>query len=242
MPVDFGDRTDFENAERGLVARLEPGVIKAADGRVVYDADAFTKTMAGDRPDTVHPSLWRQSQLTAIQGLFEVTDGIYQLRGIELSNMTVVEGRNGVIVIDPAVSAEVSAAGLALYREHRGDRPVTAVIYTHSHIDHFGGVLGVVDAGTNVPIVAPEHFLEHAVSENVYAGVAMLRRGMYHTGATLPVSATGQVGVGLGSGTPQARLGCSRPRWILRVPGRKRRWTGCGSSSRSPRAPRPRRR
>ena len=178
MPADFADRTDFENANRGLIARLEPGVIKAANGRVVFDADAFTRATTGDCPDTVHPSLWRQSQLTAIQGLFEVTEGIYQLRGIELSNMTLVEGETGVIVIDPAVSAEVAAAGLALYREHRGDRPVTAVIYTHSHIDHFGGVLGVVDAGTSVPIVAPEGFLEHAVSENVYAGVAMLRRGL----------------------------------------------------------------
>jgi alkyl sulfatase BDS1-like metallo-beta-lactamase superfamily hydrolase len=211
MPADFADRTDFENANRGLVARLEPGVIKAADGRVVYDADAFTRTMDGDCPDTVHPSLWRQSQLTAVQGLFEVTEGIYQLRGIELSNMTVIEGDTGVIVIDPAVSAEVSAAGLALYREHRGDRPVTAVIYTHSHIDHFGGVLGVVDPGTDVPIVAPEHFLEHAVSENVYAGVAMLRRGMYHTGAALPVSATGQIGVGLGSGTSTGTVGLLAP-------------------------------
>jgi linear primary-alkylsulfatase len=211
MPADFADRTDFENANRGLVARLEPGVIKAADGRVVYDADAFTRTTAGDCPDTVHPSLWRQSQLTAIQGLFEVTEGIYQLRGIELSNMTLVEGDTGVIVIDPAVSAEVSAAGLALYRKHRGDRPVTAVIYTHSHIDHFGGVLGVVDAGTDVPIVAPSHFLEHAVSENVYAGVAMLRRGIYHTGAGLPVSVTGQVGVGLGSGTSTGTVGLLAP-------------------------------
>jgi len=122
MPADFANRTDFENANRGLVARLNPGVIKGADGRVVYDADAFTRTVAGDCPNTVHPSLWRQSQLTAVQGLFEVTEGIYQLRGIELSNMTVVEGRSGVIVIDPAVSAEVSAAGLALYREHREAR------------------------------------------------------------------------------------------------------------------------
>jgi alkyl sulfatase BDS1-like metallo-beta-lactamase superfamily hydrolase len=211
MLADFADKTDFENANRGLVARLEPGVIRAADGRVVYDADAFTRTTAGDCPDTVHPSLWRQSQLTAIQGLFEVTEGIYQLRGIELSNMTVVEGDTGVIVIDPAVSAEVSAAGLALYRKHRGDRPVTAVIYTHSHIDHFGGVLGVVDAGTDVPIVAPRHFLDHAVSENVYAGVAMLRRGVYHTGAGLPVSATGQVGVGLGSGTSTGTVGLLAP-------------------------------
>jgi alkyl sulfatase BDS1-like metallo-beta-lactamase superfamily hydrolase len=211
MPADFADRTDFDNANRGLIARLEPGVIKAADGRVVYDADAFTRATAGDCPDTVHPSLWRQSQLTAIQGLFEVTDGIYQLRGIELSNMTVVEGKTGVIIIDPAVSAEVAAAGLALYRAHRGDRPVTAVIYTHSHIDHFGGVLGVVDASTDVPIIAPAGFLEHAVSENVYAGTAMLRRGLYHTGTTLRVSATGMVGVGLGSGTSTGSVGLIAP-------------------------------
>ena len=211
MPADFADRTDFENANRGLIARLEPGVIKAADGRVVFDADAFTRATTGDCPDTVHPSLWRQSQLTAIQGLFEVTAGVYQLRGIELSNMTLVEGETGVIVIDPAVSAEVAAAGLALYREHRGDRPVTAVIYTHSHIDHFGGVLGVVDAGTSVPIVAPAGFLDHAVSENVYAGGAMLRRGAYHTGMNLPINATGMIGVGLGSGTSMGTSGLIAP-------------------------------
>ncbi|TCO17201.1 alkyl sulfatase BDS1-like metallo-beta-lactamase superfamily hydrolase [Kribbella steppae] len=211
MLADLSDRTDFDNANRGLVSRLEPGVIKAADGRVVYDADAYTKATAGDCPATVDPSLWRQSQLTAIQGLFEVTEGIYQLRGIELSNMTIVEGETGLIVIDPAVSAEVSAAGLALYREHRGDRPVRAVIYTHSHIDHFGGVLGVVDADTDVPVVAPTGFLEHAVSENVYAGTAMLRRGMYHTGMGLPVSATGNLGVGLGPGTSTGTVGLIAP-------------------------------
>jgi len=211
MPADLKDRTDFDNAIRGLIARLEPGVIKAADGRVVYDADAYTRATSGDCPDTVHPSLWRQSQLTAIQGLFEVVEGVYQLRGIELSNMTLVEGDSGVIVIDPAVSAEVSAAGIALYREHRGQRPVTAVIYTHSHIDHFGGVLGVVAADTDVPIVAPAGFLEHAVSENVYAGGAMLRRGMYHTGMGLPVEATGAVGVGLGSGTSTGTVGLLAP-------------------------------
>jgi alkyl sulfatase BDS1-like metallo-beta-lactamase superfamily hydrolase len=116
-----------------------------------------------------------------------------------------------VIVIDPAVSAEVAAAGLALYRAHRGERPVTAVIYTHSHIDHFGGVLGVVDADTDVPIVAPAGFLEHAVSENVYAGVAMLRRGMFHTGMGLPVSATGTIGVGLGPGTSTGTVGLIAP-------------------------------
>src|SRR5690349_7000943 len=107
MTADFADRTDFDNANRGLVARLEPGQITAADGRVIYDADVYAAVTAGECPDTVNPSLWRQSQLTAIQGLFQVTDGIYQLRGIELSNMTIVEGQRGIIVIDPAVSAEV---------------------------------------------------------------------------------------------------------------------------------------
>jgi alkyl sulfatase BDS1-like metallo-beta-lactamase superfamily hydrolase len=211
MRADFADRTDFENAERALIARFEPGVIKAPDGKVVFDADAYTRVLAGDCPDTVNPSLWRQCQLTSIQGLFEVTDGIYQVRGIEISNMTLVEGETGVIVIDPLVSAECAAAGLALYREHRGDRPVTAVIYTHSHIDHFGGVLGVVAADTQVPIVAPHGFLEHAVSENVYAGTAMLRRGVYQAGTTLPIAVTGNLGIGLGTGASAGTVGLIAP-------------------------------
>jgi alkyl sulfatase BDS1-like metallo-beta-lactamase superfamily hydrolase len=211
MPADLADRTDFDNANRGLVARLEPAVVKAADGRVIYDADVFVRTTAGDCPDTVNASLWRQSQLTAIHGLFEVTDGIYQIRGMDLSNMTLVEGDTGVLVIDPLISAEVAAAGLALYREHRGSRPVTAVIYTHSHIDHFGGVLGVVEADTDVPILAPEGFLEHAVSENVYAGGAMLRRGAYYSGINLPVDARARVGVGLGSGASAGTVGLIAP-------------------------------
>jgi len=211
MPADLADRTDFDNANRGLVARLEPAVVKGADGRVIYDADVFVRTTAGDCPDTVNPSLWRQSQLTAIHGLFEVTDGIYQIRGMDLSNMTLVEGDTGVLVIDPLISAEAAAAGLALYREHRSSRPVTAVIYTHSHIDHFGGVLGVVEADTDVPILAPEGFLEHAVSENVYAGGAMLRRGAYYSGINLPVDARARVGVGLGSGASAGTVGLIAP-------------------------------
>ena len=211
MALDHSDRTDFETATRGLVARLDPARITKADGSLVYDADIYGEVTAGDCPDTVNPSFWRQSQLTAIQGLFEVTDGIYQLRGIDLSNMTIVEGDTGVIVIDPLISAEVAARGLALYRQHRGDREVRAVVYTHSHIDHFGGVLGVVDADTDVPIVAPAGFLDHAVSENVYAGTAMLRRGIYHTGMGLPVGAEGTLGVGLGSGSSTGTTGLLAP-------------------------------
>ena len=199
MPADMTDRTDFDNAGRGLIARLEPGVIRSVAGRVVWDIDAFGRATRGECPETVNRSLWRQSQLTAIQGLFEVTGGIYQVRGADLSNMTLVESDHGVIVIDPLISAECAAAALALYRAHRGERPVTAVIYAHSHIDHFGGVLGVVDADTTVPVIAPEHFMEHAVSENVYAGIAMLRRGIYYSGTTLPVGPEGRVGMGLGA-------------------------------------------
>jgi alkyl sulfatase BDS1-like metallo-beta-lactamase superfamily hydrolase len=186
---------DFDDADRGLIGSLEPCVVKDAGGRVVWDNDAFG-FLAGDCPDTASPSLWRQSRLCARQGLFEVTDGIYQVRGLDLSNMTLVEGDRGVIVIDPLVSTETAAAALGLYRRHRGERPVTAVIYTHSHIDHFGGVEAVTDG--KVPIVAPRGFLEHAVSENVYAGNAMLRRGIYHTGVSLPVGPRGLIGTGLG--------------------------------------------
>jgi alkyl sulfatase BDS1-like metallo-beta-lactamase superfamily hydrolase len=170
MPADLADRTDFDNANRGLIARLEPGVIKTAEGRVIWDIDAYGTATQGECPPTADPSLWRQAKLTAIQGLFEVTGGVYQVRGADLSNMTLVETDNGVIVIDPLISEECAHAAIGLYREHRGDRQVVAVIYTHAHIDHFGGVLGVVAADTTVPVIAPEHFMEHAVSENVYAG------------------------------------------------------------------------
>jgi alkyl sulfatase BDS1-like metallo-beta-lactamase superfamily hydrolase len=211
VPADFADRTDFDNAHRGLIARLEPGVIKNAAGGIIWDIDAFGQATQGSPPETVNPSLWRQSQLTSIQGLFEVTGGIYQVRGADLSNMTLVESDHGVIVIDPLVSQECAAAALALYRAHRGDRAVTAVIYTHSHVDHFGGVLGVVDAGTDVPVIAPEHFMEHAVSENVYAGAAMLRRGFYYSGIPLPVGAEGKVGMGLGAAASTGTIGLIAP-------------------------------
>ncbi|MFD4292265.1 alkyl/aryl-sulfatase [Rhodococcus sp. NPDC058505] len=207
--LPFGDEQDFEDARRGFIAALDPGVVKNDAGKVVWDSDAFG-FLNEQCPDTVHPSLWRQSKLCAMQGLFEVTNGIYQIRGLDLSNMTLVEGDTGVIVIDPLISAETAAAGLALYREHRGDRPVTGVIYTHCHIDHFGGVKGVttqedVDAG-RCPVLAPAGFVEHAVAENVYAGAAMARRSAYMYGAALPRGPHGAVGAGLGptnsTGTP----------------------------------------
>jgi linear primary-alkylsulfatase len=212
--LPFGDVRDFDNASRGLIARLDPGVIGAADGRVVWDNDSYA-FLAGDAPTTVNPSLWRQSQLVAMQGLYEVVEGIYQVRGLDLSNITFVEGERGVIVIDPLICVETAAAALALYREHRGDRPVTAVIYTHSHIDHFGGVKGVttqraVDAG-EVPVIAPAGFLEHAVAENVYAGTAMARRAGYMYGAALERGAHAQVGGGLGQTTSTGTVSLIQP-------------------------------
>ncbi|MFD3463697.1 alkyl/aryl-sulfatase [Nocardia fluminea] len=207
--LPFGDTQDFADAERGFVAALTPGVVKNAAGEVVWDIDAYS-FLDGECPSTVNPSLWRQSQLCVKQGLFEVTDGIFQIRGFDLSNMTLVEGDAGVIVIDPLISEETAAAGLALYREHRGNRPVAGVIYSHSHIDHFGGVKGVTTeeevAAGRCPIIAPVGFTEHAVEENVYAGTAMARRAAYMYGAALPRGPKGAVGAGLGPtnsiGTP----------------------------------------
>lgn len=199
--LPFSDTTDFEDAERGFIAARTPNVITNAEGEAIWDNDTYD-FIAGDAPQTVNPSLWRQSKLVAKQGLFEVVEGIYQIRGFDLSNMTLIEGDTGVLVLDPLVTEEAAAAGLALYREHRGDRPVTGVLYTHPHVDHFGGVKGVttqedVDAG-RVPVIAPEGFTEHAASENVYAGTAMARRSAYMFGAALPRGVHGAVGAGLG--------------------------------------------
>ncbi|MFC4117068.1 alkyl/aryl-sulfatase [Nonomuraea zeae] len=205
--LPFGDRADFEAADRGFVAALSPAVVKT-DGRVVWDTDSYG-FLAQECPDSAHPSLWRQGQLCVKQGLYEVTGGIYQVRGLDLSNMTLIEGDEGVVVVDPLLSVECAAAGLKLYRDQRGDRPVTAVIYTHSHADHFGGVRGVTDG--SVPILAPAGFLEHAVSENVYAGTAMNRRATYMYGPALPRSPEGQIGTGLGMTTSTGTISLIPP-------------------------------
>jgi alkyl sulfatase BDS1-like metallo-beta-lactamase superfamily hydrolase len=223
--LPFQDTTDFDNADRGFIAALSPCVIKAADGRVVWDNDAYT-FLGGPAPTSVDPSLWRQSTLAAKQGLYEVVPGIYQVRGLDISNVTFVESDTGIIVIDPLVSTEVAAAALALYRTHRGaDRPVVAVIYTHSHVDHFGGVLGVtsqadVDAGA-VAVLAPEGFVEHAVQENVYAGPAMTRRATYMYGTLLARGPQDQVGCGLGQAPSTGEVAVIVPTINIRETGEK---------------------
>ncbi|MFE0463056.1 alkyl/aryl-sulfatase [Kitasatospora sp. NPDC058965] len=205
------DQQDFADADRGLIARLDPCVVRDAAGRVVWDNDAYA-FLDEECPPTAHPSLWRQSRLTARQGLYEVVPGLYQVRGLDLSNITFVEGERGVVVIDPLISTEVAAAALALYRAHRGPRPVTAVVYTHCHVDHFGGVRGVLDeAAGPVPVLAPAGFLEHAAGENVMTGPAMARRAAYMYGAALPKGPLGQIGCGLGQGTSLGTVGLVAP-------------------------------
>ena len=212
--LPFDDTEDFAAVDRGFLGTLTPGVILDDDGAVVWDADSYD-FLTGDAPDTVNPSLWRQSKLVAKHGLFEVVEGIYQVRGLDLSNISFIESDNGVIVIDPLISKETAAAALALYRKHRGERAVKAVIFSHSHIDHFGGVLGVVSEDEvrsgAVEIIAPEHLVAEAVAENIYAGTAMGRRAGYMYGAALARGPKGAVGAGLGQTTSIGRPGIVVP-------------------------------
>ncbi|HWP33601.1 MAG TPA: MBL fold metallo-hydrolase, partial [Solirubrobacterales bacterium] len=195
---------DLEEARRGLVAPFEPARVEGENGRTVWELESYS-FLFEDPPATADPALWRQGRLNCIAGLFELAPGFYQLRGFDLSNMHVVEGREGIVVIDPLISAETAAAALALYRKHRGERPVTGLIYTHSHVDHFGGAKGIVSGEEadehRIPIVAPAGFLDHAVSENVFAGTAMARRAGYMYGARLERGPEGQIGSGLGQTT-----------------------------------------
>ncbi|HOM12249.1 MAG TPA: alkyl sulfatase dimerization domain-containing protein [Rubrivivax sp.] len=197
------DKRDFEDATRGKLAELPDPLIKAADGRVVWDARAFDFIMKGPAPATVNPSLWRLGQLNHAQGLFKVADGIYQIRGYDIAGMTLVEGATGWIVIDTTLTAAVARASLKLAMDTlKSTKPVVAVIYTHSHVDHFGGVRGVVDEADvrsgKVKIIAPDEFMQHAIAENVRAGNALTRRAQYMYGAALTPGDKGNVGIGLG--------------------------------------------
>nr|WP_313492446.1 MBL fold metallo-hydrolase [Achromobacter animicus] len=225
--LPFSDKTSFELAHKGFIAPLPSGLIKGEEGNLVWDPTKYDFIKEGaPAPDTVNPSLWRQSQLLNISGLFQVADGIYQVRNFDLSNMTIVEGKEGLTIMDPLISTETAKAALDLYYQHRPKKPVVAVIYTHSHVDHYGGVRGVVDevdvkAGT-VKIYAPLGFLEHAVAENVMAGTAMSRRASYMYGNLLPPSATGQVGAGLGTTTSAGTVTLIPPTDIIEKTGETR--------------------
>lgn len=203
--LPFNDKQDFEDARRGFIAKPDTLTIKDEQGNVVWDLEQYKTYIGLDKtaPDTVNPSLWRNAQLNMEYGLFKVTDKIYQIRGFDLSNITFIQGDKGWIVFDPLISPQTAKAALAFINKTLGERPVTAVVYSHSHVDHYGGAAGLFNSPdevkkNGVQIIAPEGFTEHAVSENVIAGNAMARRAVYMYGALLPRNAQGGVNGGLG--------------------------------------------
>jgi len=204
--LPFHDRCDFDRVERGRLAPAPSGAISNEQGFPVWSFDDFA-FLSGDAPDSVNPSLWRQEQLNSVAGLFEIAEGFYQVRGFDLANITFIAGETGWIVIDPLTSTETARAAFDLVTEHLGERRIHAVIYTHSHIDHFAGIRGVVEEADvrsgRVRILAPEGFLEAAISENVMAGNVMNRRATYMYGALLPRGPRGHVGCGLGKTIPR---------------------------------------
>lgn len=218
--LKLDDPQDFEDAKRGFIAK-PTGKIQQADGTVLKDFDAYN-FLDGKAPDTVNPSLWRHAQLNANTGLYKVTDGVYQLRGFDIANMTLIEGKTGWIVVDPLTARETSAAALAFARQHLGNKPVSAVVLTHAHADHYGGVLGVVTpkevAERKLPVVAPSGFMEEATSENVLVGTGMARRSMYQFGKDLPRSAKGNVDTGLGKDVAYGTIGIIAPNWLIYKP------------------------
>jgi alkyl sulfatase BDS1-like metallo-beta-lactamase superfamily hydrolase len=199
------DPEDFTRAQRGFIAALEDTRITDAQGRQAGDIGRYA-FLKGDAPDTVHPNLWRHAKLNVNHGLFEVTEGVWQVRGYDISNITFIKSNTGWIVVDPLTVEATARASYELITKHLGHRPVVAVIYTHSHGDHFGGVLGVtsqaeVDAG-KCQVIAPVGFLHEVVGENVIAGPAMGRRALYQFGPLLPPGPRGHVDCGLGNSIP----------------------------------------
>jgi alkyl sulfatase BDS1-like metallo-beta-lactamase superfamily hydrolase len=215
--LNLADRQDFEDAKRGLIA-VPTGKVLAKDGSVIWDFDRF-RFVTGDAPPTVNPSLWRHAKLNKTIGIFKVVDGIYQLRGFDLANITIIEGKTGWIVQDGLSCRETAEAAMAFARRHLGNRPVSAILISHSHIDHFGGLLGVISdeeaKRRRIPIVAPAGFMEEATSENVLVGKAMGRRAMWQFGNQLPASARGLVDCGIGNAVGLGEFGILKPTAIV---------------------------
>jgi alkyl sulfatase BDS1-like metallo-beta-lactamase superfamily hydrolase len=225
----WSDKADFANAKRGLIARFpDDGVIKDKNGRIVWDLSRFTSFIkdGAAAPDTVNPSLWRMAQLLMDAGLYEVVPGVYQVRGADLSNMTIIEGEQGITVYDPLISAETARAALDLYYQNRPRKPVIAVIYSHSHVDHAGGVRGIVDEADvksgKVKIFAPEGFLENFVAENLFAGTAMGRRASYMYGNLVAPGPQGMATAGLGVTTSNGTITLIAPTDLITRTGEKR--------------------
>lgn len=224
--LPFDDRTDFDDARRGFIASLDPLVIPhARGGTAAYDLSALD-FLDGDTPDTVNPSLWRQAQLDNQHGLFEVVPGIWQVRSFDIANMTLIRGDTGWLIIDPLTATEVSKAALDLANRHLGARPVSGIIITHSHVDHYAGVLGVVSAGDvrtgQVPVIAPAGFVQEALSENILAGNVMGRRATYMYGNLLSPSPRGFVSTGLGAALAMGSTSFVVPNDLIRESGETR--------------------
>jgi alkyl sulfatase BDS1-like metallo-beta-lactamase superfamily hydrolase len=204
--LDFEDRQEFEFATRGLLAAPDELVLTDENNNVIWSQKAFAFVDGTDAPDTANPSLWRHTQLNHIYGLFEVTDGIYQVRGYDITNLTVIAGEEGWIVFDPGTSNETMRAAMNLINDTLGERPVTGIVISHPHADHFSGIKGVVSEeeviARNIPIIVPEGFTEHAVRENIYAGNAMMRRANYMYGMKIDPCCHGRLAIGLGIGMP----------------------------------------
>jgi alkyl sulfatase BDS1-like metallo-beta-lactamase superfamily hydrolase len=218
--LKLDDQQDFEEAKRGFIARPS-GKVLTADGMVLHDYDAYLFEQ-GPAPATVNPSLWRHAVLNAQLGLFKVTDGIYQLRGFDIANITLIEGKTGWIVVDTLTSRESAAAAMAFARQHLGNKPVTAVVFTHSHIDHFGGALGVVTpeevAQRKIPVIASAGFMEESTGENVMVGTVMGRRSIYQFGRDLERTAKGNVDTGLGKNVVYGTFGILPPTQLITQP------------------------
>ncbi len=219
LRLPFADRRDFDEAAQGFIADLDPWVVKGPAGNVVWDLERYKFLLEGKYFEGIHPSLNRVSTLNMKVGLFEVIPGFYQVRGFDLANFTVVKGDTGWIVLDPLTAPEPAAAAMALIDRHLGKRPVVAVIYSHSHVDHWGGVRGIVDEADvragKLQIIAPRGFMSHAVSENVYAGNAMNRRVMYQYGVLLPASPYGHAGQGLNMNVANGNTGLIAPTRVI---------------------------
>src|SRR5215475_8826596 len=224
--LPFADTADFDDAARGFLGTIDHAKITSESGRTVWSLEPYGFLSEAEAPATVNPSLWRQSRLNMHHGLFEVVPGVYQVRGLDIANMTLVEGDTGVIVVDTLTSIEGARAAMELYFKHRGKKPVTAVIFSHTHTDHWGGARGVLDDATlasgEVPIIAPNLFMEHAVSENIIAGPAMLRRAQYQFGPLLAKGVRGQVDCGLGKSMAAGSVALLRPTDLIIATGDKR--------------------
>lgn len=232
--LDFSDASEYENATRNLIASPDTLEIQDDEGNVVWSQKAYAFVEGADAPDSANPSLWEDTRNNHVYGLFKVVDGIYQVRGYDMSNLTLIEGETGWIVFDTLMSVECSKAALALANEHLGERPVKAVVISHSHVDHYGGIKGIMSAeeaatedtpideqlsGGKIPIIVPQGFLEHAVSENIYAGHAMSRRAAYQYGGYLEKGPQGSLAMGIGNGQSSGTTSFIRPSYEVRSTG-----------------------